>query len=216
MTGIDEILHNIKKYGDICKQYGAELVLATKTVPKSLLVELSAKCHNLIFGENRVQEFRDKYFESESVDWHFIGRLQTNKVKYLIGKVTLIQSVDRVDLLDEIKRLSKMRGVVTNILIQLNLANEPQKGGVSPSNLDELLSHCDDSVCVKGVMSVLPKEGDLSSLCSAIIKASDKIKLIFNDANIVSIGMSNDYLDALNGGSNMIRLGSAIFGKRGA
>lgn len=212
MSGINNIIENIGKYKAICEKYDATLVLATKYASRETLIALARSGIPLVFGENKAQDFRTKYFESPNVSWHFIGRLQTNKVKYLVGKVDLIQSVDRPELLAEISGQSLKKGVKTDILIEVNVGKEEQKGGVIEEDFDNLLNCCDENVNVKGIMSIFPKEGDIPSLCQKVLELSRKLKAKFGEsASIISIGMSKDYFEALENGSNMIRLGKAIF-----
>lgn len=212
MSGIINIIENIDKYNSICEQFNATLVLATKYASKETLVSLAETGRNLVFGENRVQDFKAKYFVSPNISWQFIGRLQTNKVKYLIGKVDLIQSVDRPELVAEISRQSKLKNLVTNILIEVNVGFEEQKGGVSEDDFDMLLDCLDENINVLGIMSVFPKKGDIALLCRKVFLLSERLKARFGaKASIISLGMSNDYLETLKNGSNMIRLGKSIF-----
>lgn len=212
MNDIIKIIANIDRYKKICSCYDATLVLATKYVSRETLEALANTGEILTFGENRVQDFNAKYFVSPNVSWQFIGRLQTNKVKYLIGKVDLIQSVDRIDLVKEISKQSARKGVVTNILIEVNVGLEEQKGGVTEDEFDNLIDCLDEHVNVLGVMSVFTKNGDISLLSKKVISLSERLKArCGNKARIISIGMSNDYTESLENGSNMIRLGKAIF-----
>ncbi len=197
---------------------GIELVLATKTVSKDILVAL-ARYDNYIFGENRVQELMDKYFEQPGIAWHFIGQLQTNKVKYIIDKVELIHSVDRLSLAQEIDKQAKKIGKIANVLIEINIGNEAAKGGICP---DDALSFVDnvgtfDNISVKGLMSVMPNvsETELRQYYLQLKKLYDTIKQQFPDKmRYLSAGMSGDYKIAVEYGANMLRLGSAIFGAR--
>lgn len=169
-------------------------------------------------GENRAQEFRDKYPLLHPVNYHFFGRLQTNKVKYLIGKACLIQSVDSFELLAEISRLSQNQGVVTNVLLEINLGEE-QKGGFPISNVIDCYQKALSYPCVtiKGLMTVLPKTDDIlqtEKLCLLMREKYDILRQTNSNVTILSMGMSNDYQTAIKCGSNMIRIGTLIFGKR--
>ena len=175
------------------------------------------------FGENKVQEVIEKYEHVKDVRWHLIGHLQTNKVKYIIDKVCMIHSVDSVKLADEIERQAKLKGVPgIDVLIQVNISGEETKSGIHPEELDDILEHCEklERVKVKGLMTILPK------YCEDVTRT-----LIFNDINALfvdkskktyhndsmdylSMGMSGDFEAAIEGGSNMVRIGSLIFGER--
>ena len=170
-------------------------------------------------GDNKVQEFRDKTSKIDGLNYHFIGRLQKNKVKYLIGKVKLIQSVDSLDLAEEISKQSVKLGVVTDILMEINSAGEESKGGVSPENALALAKEIAklDGVHLKGIMAMLPFSDDnelLQKLCLQMRELYDTIKKDGFDFEYLSMGMSGDYKIAIKNGSNMIRLGTVIFGER--
>ena len=166
-------------------------------------------------GENKAQEFRDKYPRLLPCNYHFFGRLQKNKVKYLIGKACLIQSVDSVDLAQEISRQSEAKGITTDILVEVNQGEE-QKGGFP---FEKVLSAVDKISAlpfarVRGLMTVLPKNADnLTEMCLQTRKLYDIIRSSF-DVSVLSMGMTDDYKIAIENGSNMIRLGRAVFGER--
>ena len=168
-------------------------------------------------GENKAQEFRDKFDLVKKVNYHFFGRLQKNKVKYLIGKVYLIHSVDSIDLLEEINRQSENNSVITNVLLELNLGEE-QKGGFDFSEVENALKFASklNNVKVLGFMAMLPDSNDeilLNDKAQLVRKIYDNYKEIYN-FKYLSMGMSNDYNLCIKNGSNMIRVGSKIFGKR--
>ncbi len=168
-------------------------------------------------GENKPQEFRDKFNEVLPVNYHFFGRLQKNKVKYLIGKTCLIHSVDSIGLLEEINNQSLKNNVVTNILLEVNLGEE-QKAGFTFSEVEELLPLIKgyEGVNLQGLMSMLPDTDDEQlkiSLLDGLREFYDKFKVIYNFKHL-SVGMSGDYSLAIKHGSNMIRVGSKIFGAR--
>lgn len=197
----------------------ATLVLASKTVPQDVLMRLSEVRPGVIYGENKVQELLSKYYESLDVTWQFIGRLQTNKVKYIVDKVSMIQSVDSLRLAEEIeKRLAKIDKTM-DILIEVNIGQEESKGGVQLGDLDGLI----DKVLTmphlrfKGLMSVLPNtdEGALVPLYKELKDVFLRVQKIYGeDVTYLSAGMSGDYALALQNGSNMVRIGSAVFGER--
>ncbi len=194
------------------------LVGATKFVPVDVINEAIA-CGLCDISENRAQEFKDKYpLVTQPVNYHFIGSLQKNKVKYLIGKCCLIQSVDSLSLLDEIDRQSVNKGVVTNVLLEVNVGVEEQKHGFDYAELESALSYASslNGVKVKGLMAMLPESSDedmLYALAVDLRKVYDSYKGKYGFEHL-SLGMSNDYKIAIKAGSNMIRVGSKIFGRR--
>lgn len=192
------------------------LVGATKFQPVELINEAIESGLKDV-GENKAQEFRDKFDSVLPVNYHFFGTLQKNKVKYLIGKCHLIQSVDSLELIEEINRQSLNKQVTTNILLEVNLGEE-QKGGLNFSEIKEVLSKISNysQVKVLGLMAMLPDTNDevlLISLLEKLRAFYDELKLLHN-FKYLSVGMSNDYLLAIKHGSNMVRIGTKIFGKR--
>lgn len=193
------------------------LVAATKTrTPEEIDRAIAAGIEDI--GENRVQEFREKYDLVHGARRHFIGRLQTNKVKYLAGKTFLIHSVDRDELALEIARRSLSLGVSGNILIEVNLG-EASKGGYPLSEARSAFSRLSrtEGLTVKGFMAMLPLGGS-EKASSALV---EKMRFLFEEAKgereeveYLSMGMSGDYELCLAHGANMIRLGTAIFGDR--
>lgn len=201
----------------------AKILAATKTVPPEL-INHAIDCGIDIIGENRVNELLEKYefIDRSRVQLHFIGALQTNKVKYIVDKVDMIQSVDRESLALEIERQCAKRGIVMPILAEINIGNEETKSGIKP---EEALNFCEflstlPHLKLKGLMAIPPKceksEENSKYFC--------KMKQIFIDIShknvdnsnmdILSLGMSDDYLTAVECGSNLVRIGSGIFGKR--
>lgn len=189
------------------------VVAATKTVSPERINELP-KYGIKIAGENRVQELLDKYDEANGLEWHFIGALQTNKVKYIIDKVSLIHSVDREALADEIDRQAEKRGIIANVLVEINVGGETSKSGVSPDRAKSLIDYvaAKKRVRLKGIMSVLPINATNEQY--AKLAEFGKYALEKYGADVISAGMSGDYEKAIRYGANMIRPGSAIFGKR--
>ncbi|KHD38265.1 alanine racemase [Clostridium acetobutylicum] len=174
------------------------------------------------FGENKVQELMSKYDEMNSdVRWHLIGHLQVNKVKYIVGKVFLIHSLDSIKLLKEIEKRYTNEGLKADVLIEINIGREESKTGILEENLEALLDECQkcNSVNVKGLMAVIPV-GDENSNRHYF----RKMKAIFDDLkhkNIknvdmkyLSMGMTHDYEIAIAEGANIVRVGEGIFGKR--
>lgn len=192
---------------------------ASKTMPLERILFVRDNTDVKIFGENRVQELLEKY--TPDVRWHFIGQLQTNKVKYIVDKVELIHSVDRLSLLQEIDRQAKKHGKVQDILIEVNIGGEEKKGGVAPAEVVDFAKEVDKypSVRLKGLMSVLPnvEKDALNAFYLQLSKLYDTLKqtrLDNADIRYLSAGMSNDYDVAVKYGANIVRLGRALFGER--
>lgn len=192
---------------------------ASKTMPLERILFVRDNTDVKIFGENRVQELLEKY--TPDVRWHFIGQLQTNKVKYIVDKVELIHSVDRISLLQEIDRQAKKHGKVQDILIEVNIGGEEKKGGVAPAEVIDFAKEVDKypSVRLKGLMSVLPnvEKEALDAFYLQLSKLYDTLKqtrLDNADIRYLSAGMSNDYDVAVKYGANIVRLGRALFGER--
>ena len=197
------------------------LIAVTKTHSASIINEAitAGVCE---IGENKVQEVIEKYPYVDPVKWHLIGHLQTNKVKHIVDKVSLIHSVDSEKLLDEIEKQSKLKNIVSNVLIQINISGEESKFGIKPSETERLLEYCEhlENVKVRGLMTVAPKFYE--EFTNA--KHFENIRRIFVDIQgkkydnssmeYLSMGMSQDFEEAIRAGSNMVRIGSAIFGQR--
>lgn len=228
---MSEISENVQKVlariDDAAKRSGRKfeditLVAATKTVdPERINEAIAAGITDI--GENRVQEFTDKYDSiTKGVTRHFIGHLQTNKVKYLIGKTFLIHSADSGKVLDEIQRLSKKQGIRTNVLIEVNASGEETKFGVDLNEVEALLEENEkrDSVLIRGLMTIGPNYSEEKEIREVFQKTYKKfldIKQKKYDNSIMeflSMGMSADFEIAIEEGANIVRVGSAIFGKR--
>lgn len=174
-------------------------------------------------GENRVQEIQNKYDKiPDHVLWHLIGHLQTNKVKYIIDKVSLIHSLDTTSLAKEINKRAEQAGRVMPVLVQVNVADEDTKYGVAP---DEAVSFIKEimvlpHIKVSGLMTIGPlvdKAEEVRSVFRELRQLRDKIKemdLSGVSMDYLSMGMTNDYQVAVEEGSNIVRIGSGIFGAR--
>ena len=194
------------------------LVGATKTVDL-LTIQRAIDCGLKAVGENRVQEFREKAPFLHGAEIHFIGHLQTNKVKYLIGNVSLIHSVDSLPLAEEISEQSEKKGLVTDVLAEINIGKEPTKSGFSAEQAEDAMDKISSLPGIRavGLMAMLPKSENsryLSDLCLQMRAIYDTIKKEGFPVRHLSMGMSEDYRIAIRNGSNMIRLGRAIFGER--
>ncbi len=194
------------------------LVVATKTQQVEAINECILAGVDAV-AENKAQEFRDKNELLLPCPRHFIGHLQTNKVKYLVGKVELFHSCDREELAKEIARLSLARGVVSNILIQINIGNEESKGGYALEDAQTTFARLStmDGLRVKGFMAMLPDTDDealLRGLTRKMRALFEWAKTQNGDVEFLSMGMSGDYALCVSEGSNMIRVGSTVFGAR--
>ena len=214
---------------ELCAECGRKdlptLLAATKTVPVEQINFAVRECGITDIGENRVQELLEKYPAlDKSVRLHFIGRLQTNKVKYIIDKVCLIHSVDRLPLVAEIEKQAAKRGIVTDVLLEVNTGREEQKGGFFPEELDAVLPQLAafPHVRVRGLMAVAPVCEKKEDICRYFEETYQKFvdisgkKLHNIDMSILSMGMSDSYGEAILAGSTLVRIGSAIFGRRPA
>ena len=170
-------------------------------------------------GDNHVQEFKEKYDAIRGASRQFIGHLQTNKVKYLIGKTDLYQSLDRWELVEELDKRSKRAGIVSNVLVQINIGCEESKGGFSLEEGKAAAEEIEkrEGLHVLGFMAMLPVSDDQAYLASLVKKMRelyDKFRQTHPDVRYLSMGMSGDWKLCVENGSNMIRLGTAIFGTR--
>ena len=195
------------------------LVGATKTMPVETINQ--AISYGLkVVAENKVQEFNQKTEFINGAEQHFIGHLQTNKVKYLVAKVSLIHSVDSLHLATEIDKCANKKGVLQEILVEINVGGELSKSGFDFLNAKdgvlEIVNSC-KNVKVVGLMAMLPRSDDqelLGSLTRKMRCLYDELKEKGLPFKHLSVGMSNDYKIAILNGSNMIRLGRTIFGER--
>lgn len=197
------------------------LVAVSKTKPVELLNEAYDQGQR-IFGENKVQEMVDKFEKMpKDIKWHMIGHLQTNKVKYIASFVSLIHGVDSLKLLREINKQATKHNRIIDCLIQIKIATEDTKFGMSLIDLQLLLKSDEfktlDNIRIKGLMGMASFTTDnhqIESEFKYLKSIFDQIKKKYSDIEILSMGMSNDYKLATKYGSNMIRIGSHIFGSR--
>lgn len=216
------LYRNIQKIRDEVAKYPQRvtLIAATKTQTKETIDEFESIAPDFVLGENRVQEFVEKY--DEKYRWHLIGQLQTNKVKYIVDKAELIHSLDRDELAKEIEKQAAKRCKIQSCLVEINMGAEITKGGVAPESVFDFIQSVKayPHIKVEGVMSVLPNLEDKVTLH----KMYERLQRIYEDAKrledcgkdirYLSAGMSGDYEIALEHGSNMIRLGRMLFGER--
>lgn len=195
-----------------------DIMAVTKTVPPEA-VNFAVSCGIRLLGENRVQEYESKKaFYDPSAEVHFIGHLQTNKVKYIVGEMKLIHSVDSIKLASEINRQAAKKGIQQEVLAEVNIGGEESKSGISPEMLPELLHEMSEmpNIRVKGLMTIPPPGDNEKFLCGM-----QKLFLDISSKNmdnismdILSMGMSGDYAKAIRFGSNLVRIGTALFGAR--
>lgn len=199
------------------------LMAVTKTV-ESVYINRALDLGADLIGENRVQEFLGKKDELhlDGVEKHLIGHLQTNKVKQIVGEVDMIESVDSVKLAKEINRVSANKGLISNVLVEVNVGKEESKSGIFVEQLEELLLEIAQmkSIKVKGLMTIPPICDDekqlneyFGTMYQSFIDIKSK-KLDNIDMDVLSMGMSGDFEAAVANGSNIVRVGSAIFGAR--
>ncbi|MCM1299613.1 MAG: YggS family pyridoxal phosphate-dependent enzyme [Firmicutes bacterium] len=195
------------------------LMAVTKTVPYEK-VNYAVSLGITLLGENRVQEFLEKNeFYDKNCEIHFIGGLQNNKVKYIIDKVDMIHSLDSFKLADEINRRASACSRTMNVLIEVNIGKEPSKGGVPPEGIDELAAYCRElgNINLKGFMAIPPPniDGSSDNYFRLMEKIYQDYRSKYGDGiDTLSMGMSGDYEAAVRYGSNIVRIGSALFGSR--
>lgn len=217
-----------KNIADACERTGRDindvtLICVSKTKPVDMIYEAIEEGEDT-FGENKVQELCEKIdtINDKNIKWHLIGHLQTNKVKYIVGKGILIHSVDSLHLAEVIEAESKKKGVVSDILIEVNVAEEESKFGIKVSECEELVRQIAkfEHVRIKGLMTIAPFVEDpednrkhFKKLFQLLVDIKQK-----NIDNVImetlSMGMTNDYEVAIEEGATMVRVGTGIFGER--
>ena len=220
MSGIAERLEAIRS----TLPEGVGLVAVSKFHPVGLLKE-AYDAGQRMFGESRVQELVEKIAQMpDDTQWHFIGHLQTNKLKHIIGRVALIESVDSLHLLKLIDDMSAQRGVTTRVLMQLHVAAEETKTGFSPDELVDWFASCGPeslkAVHICGLMGMATNTEDAERIMADFRKIADTRRRIveampgLRGFDTLSMGMSGDYPLAIEAGATLVRVGTAIFGER--
>ncbi len=194
------------------------IVGASKTMSNEVIDIINDGNLLNVLGENRVQELVDKFRPEQSFKWHFIGNLQTNKVKQIVKLVTLIHSVDRFSLAKEVSKQAIAAGITIDVLVQVNMGREASKSGFDIDELDHAICQIMqlDNINVCGVMAVMPiaDNEQLIQLYSILGERYKDLKIKYN-LSYLSAGMTNDFELAIKfAGSNIVRLGRAIFGER--
>lgn len=232
----EKVLTNIKKNYETIVENISKAAIASGRRPEDITFLAATKTVDPEFinyaislglrfiGENKVQELLSKYdsYNLRDSQLHFIGHLQTNKVRQIVGKVSMIQSVDSLKLANEISKQSIKNGIVTDILVEVNIGNEENKSGVTPDLLEDLLLQIAnlEGISVQGLMAIPPicenkKEirGYFANMRNLFLDISDK-KIDNIKMGILSMGMSGDYYEAIQEGANLVRIGSSLFGAR--
>ena len=223
----ENLLEVEEKIQAACKRAGRDrsevtLIAVSKTKPVSDIRQ-AMDCGIKVFGENKVQEIRDKTEEiKEPLDWHMIGHLQTNKVKYLPGKVCMIHSVDKMSLAEEIEKQAAKHDLVMDVLCEVNMAGEDSKFGLTPEEAPDFVrsiaafSH----VRVRGLMTIAPYTEDPESNREYFKKLREMKDMLVAEnipgtqIDTLSMGMTGDYEVAIEEGATFVRVGTGIFGKR--
>lgn len=223
-NNINNVLNNIK---EACKKSNrnpeeVKLIAVTKTIDVERINEVLKTGIDAI-GENKVQEIMEKYDKIEyNPQWHLIGHLQTNKVKYIIDKVDLIHSLDSLRLAEEINKRAKKVNRVMDVLIQINIANDGAKFGIGYNEINDFIDEIAsfDNIRVQGLMSIVPYASNTEEVRPYFRKMKEIFDSLKNSTyeninmNYLSMGMTNDYVVAIEEGSNMVRVGTGIFGER--
>lgn len=209
----------------VCENTGRDfneitLVAVSKTFPEED-ISFVYDCGHNDFGENKVQELKSKYdnLQDKNINWHLIGHLQKNKVKYIAGFVHLIHSVDSLKLAEVINEQAVKHNRIIDILIQVNTSNEDQKSGIEPEDAKNLCQEISKlkNVRLKGLMTIgmfTDDEEIIRENFRCLKSLYDELKYIHSTFEYLSMGMTSDYKIAIEEGSNMLRIGSAIFGYR--
>ena len=222
-----EVAENLALVRERIQKYsggGCSLLLATKTVSPEQINYVATECGHRLIGENRVQELCDKYdrLRRDLLEIHFIGYLQSNKVRQIIDKVDMIHSVDRSSLADEINRRAAEKGIRMDVLCEINIGREAEKGGVMPEQAEEFCLKLAELpwLRLRGIMTMAPKlenEDDYRPYfeeTKAIYERIREMAIPNTQFDTLSMGMSESYAVAAACGSKLVRVGSAVFGKR--
>jgi len=207
-----------QKIEDACKRAGRNpedvtLICVSKTIPAETINDAVALGER-IFGENRPQELRDKFDLVEGAVWHLIGHLQTNKVKYSVGKAALIHSIDSLHIAEAVNTQAEKLGIVQDILLEVNISGEESKYGLTTDEIPNIIKEIGalTSLRFKGFMTMAPlgaPEDEIRCIFARAKKLFDEYKE--SGATVLSMGMSGDYEIAVEEGATHIRVGRAIF-----
>lgn len=213
-----EIENSAKKAGRRAED--VQLLAVSKTVESERILQ-AMDAGLTAFGENRVQEWKEKYeILPKNISWHIIGRLQKNKIKYIINKIELLHSLCTLEAAQEIERLSAREGVQTNCLVQVNIGREESKAGVEQEELERFLEQLQgfSHIKVQGLMAIAPFAENPEDVRRYFAKMRELYEKMPSEGNLerkfLSMGMSGDYKIAVEEGANIVRVGSKIFGAR--
>ena len=224
---VDQLQTVRNEITEACKRSGRDpkevtLIAVSKTKPVSMIEE-AIEAGQTVFGENKVQELCDKYeVLPKDIRWHMIGHLQRNKVKYVVDKAVLIHSVDSIRLAEEISKEAVKKNVTANILIEVNVAQEETKFGVSAEETISMIEKIAvlPNICIKGLMTIAPYVVD-SEENRRYFRKIKQLSVDITNKNIdnvsmeiLSMGMTGDYTVAIEEGATLVRVGTGIFGER--
>ncbi len=223
---IRSVQERVRTAAENCGRSADEITLVAATkVQTSDTIREAIRAGIRVCGENRVQELMDHWEDGayDGAELHFIGRLQTNKVKYIVGKVSLIHSVDSVKLLEEIGKRAGKLGITQDILLEVNIGREESKGGFLPEELPDAVRKAREmaGVRLRGLMAIPPVSTVPGGNCGFFAEMKRlfvdiRTQINDNEGNIdcLSMGMSGDFEDAIRAGATMVRVGTALFGPR--
>ena len=219
MTKIQKNLSSVlKRIEEACERSGrnpseVSLITVSKTIPPEIIKE-AIDAGSTILGENRPQELRDKYPVFPDMRWHIIGHLQTNKIKYIVGKAELIHSVDSFRLAEEINSYAEKIGVIQKVLLEVNISGEESKYGLTLDEIPNIIKDMKNlkNISFQGFMTMAPKYAAEEEI-RGIFKEAHKlfVKHKEDGASVLSMGMSGDFEIAVEEGATHVRVGSAIF-----
>ncbi len=201
-----------------------KLIAVSKTKPLAA-VEAAVTAGQTVFGESTVQEAFTKipHFRPRGIEWHFIGHLQSNKVRFIPGNFSWVHSIDSARLAQRLSRLAQAQGVVINALVEINITRDPDKHGIAPEQLfpvlGELRKEALPGIALRGLMTIGPHPADTTERRAAFarvrqLRDETVRRFALPHFTELSMGMSGDYAEAIREGSTMIRVGSEIFGER--
>ena len=221
------ISHQVAESAVTCGRNPEEVtIVAVSKMHPLNAVKMAWDAGARVFGENYAQEFRDKIKEAKEIDfspeWHFIGSLQSNKVKYIVPQAAMIHSCSTQSVAEEINRLSEKSGIKTDVLIQINTSGELSKSGIEPDAIQPFLETILDlkSLHLRGLMTIPTATDDMKQLIkefSLLRSIHEQVKSYISEShdwNVLSMGMSDDFPIAIQEGATHVRIGTAIFGAR--
>jgi len=217
-TLLNEIQEVAEKSGR--EQGSIKLVAVSKNFPSDYIKTLFDESHK-DFGENRAQELREKYEDLKDYDivWHFIGRIQTNKIKYIVPIAEYIHSVWRMKEIEEIQKRAEEIGKTQKVLLEINVSGEKTKAGLTPNQLDAFLQNASlfKNIKIVGLMTMAPYTDNVETIRSvfrSLKKLRDSLNKKYPSIKELSMGMTNDYKIAIEEGATFLRIGTRIFGNR--